>query len=146
MIERIKTDQFVALFLSRLQLLTHNRLLMKPRVMLLAVFTAVVGLVIAPGHLDPLLGPVAVLAGAGAAGVLNMWYDADIDAVMTRTASVQSRAARSRARNCRPPNRSPGAMIHGHHSLVAWASDRPAGDRGGGLALGIIPSRHGFAT
>src|SRR5436309_8500445 len=63
--------------------------LMKPRVMVLAVFTALVGLVIAPGHLDPLLGSIAVLAiaaGAGAAGVLNMWYDADIDAVMTRTA------------------------------------------------------------
>jgi protoheme IX farnesyltransferase len=62
--------------------------LMKPRVMLLAVFTAVVGLVIAPAHLDPLLGCIAILgiaAGAGAAGVLNMWYDADIDAVMTRT-------------------------------------------------------------
>ena len=63
--------------------------LMKPRVMLLAVFTAVVGLVIAPGHPDPLPGAIAVLAiaaGAGAAGVLNMWYDADIDAVMSRTA------------------------------------------------------------
>ncbi len=63
--------------------------LMKPRVMLLAVFTALVGLMIAPGHLDPLLASVAVLAiaaGAGAAGVLNMWYDADIDGVMTRTA------------------------------------------------------------
>jgi protoheme IX farnesyltransferase len=63
--------------------------LMKPRVMLLAVFTALVGLLIAPGHLDPLLGSIAVLAiaaGAGAAGVLNMWYDADIDAVMRRTA------------------------------------------------------------
>jgi heme o synthase len=62
--------------------------LMKPRVMLLAVFTAFVGLVIAPGHVDPLLGSVAMLAiaaGAGAAGVLNMWYDADIDAVMSRT-------------------------------------------------------------
>ena len=62
---------------------------MKPRVMLLAVFTALVGLMIAPGHLDPLLGSVAILAiaaGAGAAGVLNMWYDADIDAVMARTA------------------------------------------------------------
>ena len=62
---------------------------MKPRVMLLAVFTALVGLIIAPGDLDPLLGSIAVLAiaaGAGAAGVLNMWYDADIDAVMTRTA------------------------------------------------------------
>jgi protoheme IX farnesyltransferase len=64
-------------------------MLMKPRVMVLAVFTALVGLAIAPGHLDPLLGSIAVLAiaaGAGAAGVLNMWYDADIDAMMTRTA------------------------------------------------------------
>ena len=63
--------------------------LMKPRVMLLAVFTALVGLIIAPGYLDPLLGSIAILAiaaGAGAAGVLNMWYDADIDAVMARTA------------------------------------------------------------
>jgi heme o synthase len=53
------------------------------------VFTALVGLLVAPGHLDPLLGFVALLcitAGAGAAGVLNMWYDADIDALMTRTA------------------------------------------------------------
>jgi protoheme IX farnesyltransferase len=44
---------------------------------------------IAPGHLDPLLGSVAIVAiaaGAGAAGVLNMWYDADIDAMMSRTA------------------------------------------------------------
>jgi heme o synthase len=63
--------------------------LAKPRVMLLAVFTAVVGLAIAPGNIDPLHASIAVLAigaGAGAAGVLNMWYDADIDAVMTRTA------------------------------------------------------------
>jgi heme o synthase len=63
--------------------------LMKPRVMLLAVFTALVGLMIAPGHLDPLLESIAIVAiaaGAGAAGVLNMWYDADIDAVMSRTA------------------------------------------------------------
>ena len=63
--------------------------LMKPRVMLLAVFTALVGLMIAPVHLNPLLGSIAILAiaaGAGAAGALNMWYDADIDAVMTRTA------------------------------------------------------------
>src|SRR5215469_10918356 len=63
--------------------------LTKPRVMALAVFTAVVGLMIAPARLDPLPGFVAILAiaaGAGAASVLNMWYDADIDAVMTRTA------------------------------------------------------------
>jgi heme o synthase len=63
--------------------------LMKARVMVLAVFTAVVGLMIAPGSLDLLLGATAILAiaaGAGAAGVLNMWYDADIDALMARTA------------------------------------------------------------
>jgi protoheme IX farnesyltransferase len=63
--------------------------LTKPRVMLLAVFTAVVGLISAGGQLNPLQALVAVLsiaAGAGAAGALNMWYDADIDAVMARTA------------------------------------------------------------
>ncbi len=63
--------------------------LMKPRVMSLVVFTALVGLMVAPGHLHPVLGFVALLCiaiGAGAAGALNMWYDADIDAVMTRTA------------------------------------------------------------
>ena len=62
---------------------------MKPRVMSLVVFTALVGLFVAPGHLDPLIGFVALLciaAGAGAAGALNMWYDADIDALMARTA------------------------------------------------------------
>src|ERR1700693_2611664 len=63
--------------------------LTKPRVMMLAVFTALVRLSSAPSRLDPLTTFAAVLAiaaGAGAAGVLNMWYDADIDAVMTRTA------------------------------------------------------------
>src|ERR1700750_3025803 len=63
--------------------------LTEPRVMMLAVFTALVGLSSAPVRLDPLVTLAAVLAiaaGAGAAGVLNMWYDADIDAVMTRTA------------------------------------------------------------
>jgi protoheme IX farnesyltransferase len=63
--------------------------LMKPRVMSLVVFTALVGLVVAPGQLHPMLGFTALLCiavGAGAAGALNMWYDADIDAVMKRTA------------------------------------------------------------
>jgi protoheme IX farnesyltransferase len=63
--------------------------LMKPRVMMLAVFTALVGLMSTPSHPAPLLASVtmlAIAAGAGAAGVLNMWYDADIDAVMSRTA------------------------------------------------------------
>ena len=63
--------------------------LMKPRVMSLVVFTALVGLAVAPGSLHPVTGFTALLCiavGAGAAGALNMWYDADIDAVMTRTA------------------------------------------------------------
>ncbi|RAZ92809.1 protoheme IX farnesyltransferase [Mesorhizobium hawassense] len=64
--------------------------LLKPRVMSLVVFTAFVGLVAAPVSVNPLLAMIAILAiaiGAGASGALNMWYDADIDAVMTRTAS-----------------------------------------------------------
>jgi len=63
--------------------------LLKPRVMSLVVFTAFVGLVAAPVTINPLLAVIAILAiaiGAGASGALNMWYDADIDAVMTRTA------------------------------------------------------------
>ena len=63
--------------------------LMKPRVMSLVVFTALVGLVVAPVHVHPVIGfaaLVCIAAGAGAAGALNMWYEADIDALMTRTA------------------------------------------------------------
>jgi protoheme IX farnesyltransferase len=63
--------------------------LTKPRVMMLAVFTALVGLSSAPVRLDApatFAAVLAIAAGAGAAGVLNMWYDADIDAVMSRTA------------------------------------------------------------
>ena len=63
-------------------------LLLKPRVMSLVVFTGWVGLVMAPGDLHPLIGAVAILClavSAGAAGAINMWYDRDIDAVMTRT-------------------------------------------------------------
>jgi protoheme IX farnesyltransferase len=62
--------------------------LLKPRVMSLVVFTALVGLLVAPGHLHPVIGFTALLCiaiGAGASGALNMWYDADIDAIMTRT-------------------------------------------------------------
>jgi protoheme IX farnesyltransferase len=62
--------------------------LMKPRVMSLVVFTALVGLLTAPGHLHPVIGFTAILCvavGAGASAALNMWYDADIDAVMRRT-------------------------------------------------------------
>ncbi|MDF1608575.1 heme o synthase [Hoeflea sp. YIM 152468] len=63
--------------------------LLKPRVMSLVVFTALVGLLMAPGEIHPVLGFLAILAiavGAGASGALNMWYDADIDILMTRTA------------------------------------------------------------
>jgi protoheme IX farnesyltransferase len=63
--------------------------LMKPRVMSLVVFTALVGLLVAPGHVHPVIGLTALICiavGAGAAGALNMWYDADIDARMARTA------------------------------------------------------------
>jgi heme o synthase len=64
--------------------------LLKPRVMSLVIFTAFVGIIAAPGTLHPLLAIVALLAiavGAGASGALNMWYDADIDAIMKRTRS-----------------------------------------------------------
>jgi protoheme IX farnesyltransferase len=63
--------------------------LLKPRVMSLVVFTGLAGMVMAPGHINPFIGFIAILCiavGAGASGALNMWYDADIDAIMTRTA------------------------------------------------------------
>ena len=63
--------------------------ILKPRVMSLVVFTGFVGLVVAPGHLHPVLAAVAVLCiavGAGASGAINMWYDRDIDRLMQRTA------------------------------------------------------------
>ena len=64
--------------------------LLKPRVMSLVVFTAFVGMMLAPGGINPVVGLVAILCiavGAGASGSLNMWYDADIDHVMSRTAN-----------------------------------------------------------
>src|ERR1700737_1749203 len=75
LIERSRLAEFVALT--------------KPRVMMLAVFTALVELISAPVRLEPVVvffAVLAIAAGAGSAGVLNMWYDADIDAIMTRTA------------------------------------------------------------
>ena len=63
--------------------------LLKPRVMSLVVFTALVGLLVAPTPVHPLVGLASILfiaLGAGASGALNMWWDADIDAVMRRTA------------------------------------------------------------
>ena len=87
------------------------RALMKPRVMSLVVFTALAGLVAAPGDMHSVPAAVAILAvalGAGAAGALNMWYDADIDRLMARTATrpvpaglVARRSARPSASSCR---------------------------------------------
>jgi protoheme IX farnesyltransferase len=64
--------------------------LMKPRVMTLVILTALAGMLAAPGPLNPILGTIAIISiaiGAGASGALNMWYDADIDARMARTAA-----------------------------------------------------------
>jgi len=63
--------------------------LLKPRVITLVVFTGFIGLLVAPGHLHPVLALTAVLCiavAAGAAGAINMWWDRDIDAIMRRTA------------------------------------------------------------
>jgi protoheme IX farnesyltransferase len=64
--------------------------LLKPRVMSLVVFTAMVGFFLAPGHVHPVLAITSILCiavGGGASGALNMWYEADIDALMSRTAN-----------------------------------------------------------
>src|SRR3977135_870977 len=78
--------------------------LLKPRVMSLVVFAGLVGVLIAPGHAHPFAAALAVLAialGSGAAGAINMWYERDLDALMTRTANrplPAGRVARERAR------------------------------------------------
>ena len=62
--------------------------LLKPRVMFLVVFTGFAGMLVAPGHLNPVIGIIAIACialASGAAGAINMWYDRDIDAVMSRT-------------------------------------------------------------
>jgi len=64
--------------------------LLKPRVMSLVVFTGLIGIAIAPAHIHPFTGALAVLAialGSGAAGAINMWYERDLDALMARTAN-----------------------------------------------------------
>ncbi|MCC0044692.1 MAG: protoheme IX farnesyltransferase [Brucellaceae bacterium] len=74
--------------------------LLKPRVMSLVVFTAFVGLAVAPEWPNPFIAVISILAiavGAGASGALNMWFDADIDRVMTRTARRPIPAGRVRA-------------------------------------------------
>jgi heme o synthase len=67
---------------------TDYFMLLKPRVMSLVIFTAIIGACLAPGHIHPYILFVSILSiaiGAGASGAFNMWYDRDIDAVMTRT-------------------------------------------------------------
>ena len=62
--------------------------LMKPRVMSLVIFTCAVGLLIAPtkiNYIDAIFSLLAVALGSGAAGALNMWYESDLDSLMTRT-------------------------------------------------------------
>ena len=81
---------------------------MKPRVMFLVVFTALVGLVAAPGSMHPVLAIAALICiavGAGAAGALNMWYDADIDAAH----GAHRRAPDSARPDRRPTRRAPSA-------------------------------------
>ena len=79
--------------------------LTKPRVMSLVVFTGLCGLLAAPGHIHPVLGFTAVLCialGAGGAGALNMWWEADLDARMKRTAGrplPQGRIEKTSARD-----------------------------------------------
>jgi protoheme IX farnesyltransferase len=83
--------------------------LLKPRVMSLVVFTALVGLLVAPGGVSPMVGFSAILfiaLGAGASGALNMWYDADIDRIMKRTRGRPvPRAGSRRARRWRSGSR-----------------------------------------
>jgi protoheme IX farnesyltransferase len=73
--------------------------LLKPRVMSLVVFSGLVGLLVAPGGIHPVLAVTAILCiavAAGASGAINMWYDRDIDAVMRRTANRPIPAGRIR--------------------------------------------------
>ena len=88
--------------------------LLKPRVMSLVVFTGFAGLLLAPGSIHPVIGAVAVLCiavGAGASGAINMWYDRDIDAVMSRTANRPVPEGRIE----------PGAALAFGVALAAWS-------------------------
>jgi protoheme IX farnesyltransferase len=87
-LERFVTGTTVAQTQPRAATAGDYLALMKPRVMSLVVFTGLAGLLAAPGRLDTVLGVailLAIAAGAGASGALNMWCDADIDAKMART-------------------------------------------------------------
>jgi len=101
--------------------------LLKPRVMSLVIFTGLVGMAVAPGTINPVLGAIALLAiavGAGAAGCLNMWFDADIDAIMIRTRK------RPIPRGSVAPEDALffGAFLSGASVLTMW------------MAVGLIPA------
>lgn len=84
---KIYAEEYSELELNGGQVVDYFRL-MKPRVMTLVVFTALVGMILAPGSIHPLIGFASILCitvGAGSAATINMWYDRDIDAVMRRT-------------------------------------------------------------
>ena len=89
--------------------------LLKPRVMSLVVFTAAVGLLVAPVHVNPVIAFASILfiaLGAGASGALNMWWDADIDAVMRRTARRRVPSTVSGAQDpCRTAEWFPGTVV-----------------------------------
>jgi len=101
--------------------------LLKPRVMSLVVFTGLVGMAVAPGTVHPVLGAIALLAmaiGAGAAGCLNMWFDADIDAIMIRT----RKRPIPRGSIVREDALFFGAILSGASVLTMW------------MAVGIVPA------
>ena len=105
-------------------------LLLKPRVMSLVVFTALVGMVVAPVGVHPLIAAIALAAiavGAGAAGALNMWCDADIDRVMRRT----------RGRPV-PAGRLPASAALGLGSVLAVGSVTLLGLAANWLAAGLL--------
>ena len=102
--------------------------LLKPRVMSLVVFTAFVGLIVAPVPVHPMVGFAAILCiavGAGASGALNMWWDADIDAMMRRTANRPVPAGR--VTGGRGTGDRPGAL--GPFGLMLWLSTNLRGGR-----------------
>ncbi len=100
--------------------------LLKPRVMSLVVFTSLVGLVVAPGSVHPVIAFAALLCiavGAGASGALNMWYEADIDGKMSRTANrpiPAGRISRSEAFAFAMPLAVGSVLVLG--TLVNWVA------------------------
>jgi len=106
--------------------------LLKPRVMSLVVYSGAIGLLVAPGRINPVLGFAAILCiavAAGACGAINMWYDRDIDAVMRRTAErPDGRTQRAATRQNGRPMRSERSRSRCTNSV------RPCRDRSAAAA------------